>query len=150
MPSVTKERTLTGNRCVLRMSAAAGNRVLGVGVVGNVGPIQDMSGNTDLGVQDVAELGTANRVELVLGLVRHSVTINTLRLNKQDSGFDPREIIQNSNDLVIDVVDRKNNELLESFRDCMIASDSISIPRNALLTKSMRFEALTREKVVVD
>ena len=147
---IANERTLTGNRALLRLSKENGGQVVGVGTQGNLGSVQDVSSTTSIGLQDVYELGRAERAEIVVGAVRHSVTINYMLLAPKDSGFDPREIIQNDDDLVIDIQDKANGDVLESFGGCKLSTRNGTWGANRLVTQSLVFEARTAEKMGLD
>lgn len=149
--AVKNERVLTGNRVIIRANSGPNaGRVLGLGVAGSFGTPQDVSGSHDFGLQDVYVLGHADRQELVIGATRHSITVNTLRLNAKDAGFDPRDIILNDSDMSIDIVDKKGGEVLESFSGCMCRTRNWSVARNGIATQSLVFEALRAEKTSVD
>ena len=147
MSNILTEKHLTGNRCILRATAGpAQGRVLGTGDGGNFGPVQDVSANSQFGLQDVYELGNAERVEMVTGTVRHSVTVNNLWVDPKQTAYDPRDIILNDA-ISIEVIERASGQVIASYRECKFATRNVNFLRNALLTQSLQFEAISEERM---
>lgn len=150
MPNVVKERHLTGNRAILRLNPPQGqDKVLGAGVAGQIDPVSNVSANSDFGLQDVRGLGHADALEYVVGATRFQVTVNNLMLEEKDSGYDPREIVQNE-PIAIDIVSRKTGKVIESYIDCLCGTRNIDVPANRLLTQSLTFMAIQAMKMNVD
>lgn len=141
MPFIDKEKTLTGNRAVLRASPTQGGRVLGVGRVGNFQRPQDISGSVNTGLQTVSELGNHLPLEKVAGLYSFNITVNQLLLQRSVAGFDPRKIIQND-PIQIEVMDKATGDEIEIFHDCTLATRNFNVSKHNLITGSLSFEAL--------
>jgi len=149
MPSVIKERHLTGNRALLRLNAPQGqDKVLGAGVSGAIDPVSDVAVSADFGLQDVRGLGQADALEYVVGATRFQVTINNLLLEEIDAGYDPREIVQNE-PIAIDIVSRKTGKVIESYIDAVCGTRNINVPANRLLTQGLTFMAIQAAKMDV-
>ena len=148
--SVLSERTITGNRVLLRASSGGGaGRLLGFGIAGAFGEAQDANVTADFGLQRVYQLGQAESAEIVIGAVAHRLTVSRLLLNEADGGFDPRQIVQNG-EVNCEIIDRKDGKLLVSLHNGKCGTVGFNVARNGLVSQPLTFEFISQEQMAVD
>lgn len=134
------KNTMTGNRAILKIKGKA----IGGGL------IQNANFSDDLGLQDVDGLGQAESVELVVGAVRHTISMSKFFVYNQkltDLGYQPGSTdYLTSGDLEIEMLDNISGQTLEHYTGVKMASSSRSYGKHTITTEDATFRALHKVK----
>ena len=130
--------TMTGNRALLKLNG----QTVGAGLTQNLN-IQD-----DLGLQDVDGIGVAESVELVVGAVRHTISMSKFFIFNQkliDAGYMPTNTqYLTAGALEIEVLDNVTGQTLEHYTGVKMASCGRTYGKHVPCTEDATFRALTK------
>jgi hypothetical protein len=134
------KNVMTGNMALLKISG----KTIGAGIVANAN-ISD-----DLGLQDIDGLGTAESVELVVGAVKHTISLSKFFVVGQTLsalGYQPNSnSYLTSGALEIEILSNVDGTTLEHYTGVKLASSSRSYGKHAPTTEGAQFRALHKVK----
>lgn len=136
MGDIQKERFRTGNRVEVYLRGDGERKLLGRGLTGRLGEATDASITVNTGLRPVHVIGSAEPVDHVDGAHTHEVSLTLLNLVSREAAD---EI--NAGAVDIDYIDRYGKKM-KTAEECKLASASIQVSANNLVTRSLRFMAL--------
>ena len=132
--------TMTGNRALLKIKGTA----IGAGIV------QSANVSDDFGMQRISGLGNPEAVELVIGEVTHTISLNKFFVYNQklkDLGYMPEsKDYLTSGEVDIEIIDSISGQTMEHYTGCKMASCGRDYGKHAPVSESATFFAIHKEK----
>jgi len=126
--------TLTGNICVIKIGGT------------EVGRAQNVTADSDFGLEDVSGIGDVEVQEHVNTKVTHTLTVDKYIINKKtllEMGIVPvSEDVLTSGVLDIEIL-TKDGTLIKKYESCSCASYSLRLTAHAIVGENATFRALS-------
>jgi len=126
--------TLTGNLCVLKIAGV------------EVGRAQNVTADSDFGLEDVSGIGNVEVQEHVNTKVTHTITVDKYIINKKtllEIGWVPvsEEVLSMG---VIDIeILTKDGTLIKKYESCSCANYSLRVAAHAIIGENATWRALS-------
>ena len=131
------EKTRTGNHVVVRASGR-GKQILAFGDTGaNIARVQTVTSSINTGAHEISELGDPEPKEIVDGLHRYSITIDSLTFRDQDAVG-----VVNAEDVEIHILDRFGGAAVKRFYGCRISDERFNVAKHTEVARGLTFIAL--------
>ena len=140
---VKNEKTLTGNRIAVTVTDEKGS-LLGFSTSSggsSVSRVQNVTTSIGSGAHEVSELGNSDPVEIVHGLHRYQVSIDTLVLK---SAADFKGVV-NASPVTITVFDTGGgvetppSDPIHVFTECTLVDERLTIAKHAQVARGLTF-----------
>lgn len=137
MGNIANERFTTGNHVAIFTRGPGVRELLGTAEVGRMADAQSVDMQIATGAQHLYGIGDADPIDIVDG--RHSYTVSLQRIRLRT-----REAVDriNAGSIDIDEIDRYSGERIQTAEECHLASGSLSVPANSLVSEGATFLAM--------
>lgn len=134
------KNTMTGNRALFKIK----------GVAVAAGIVQSVNVSDDFGMQRISGLGSAEAVELVIGEISHTISVNKFfgyNQKLKDLGYVPesRDYLT-SGEMDMEILDNISGATLEHYTGCKAANAGRDYSKHGPSSESVTFFALHKEK----
>jgi hypothetical protein len=129
------------------LKTRSGNRIIVTFDGKQVGLVQNVRMNDDYSPEPASGVGDIHAVEYVPTMARHSITVQTMVLNRgnmRDVGI----AAENGDGMLlglvfdIEVYSKDDNTLLRKYVGCSYASGDVEVQKHAIVMASAQFNAL--------
>jgi hypothetical protein len=129
------------------LKTRSGNRIIVTFDGKQIGLVQNVRMNDDYAPEPASGVGDIHVQEYVPTMARHSITVQTMVLNKgnmRDVGI----ATENGDGMLqgmvfdIEVYSKDDNTLLRKYKGCSYASGDVEVQKHAIVMASAQFNAL--------